>query len=170
MLFNIAGYRYVFSFLENKATENFDAAIDTGNYSDDNLIEIRVPLNMPYQDRLTGFERHYGEVTVEGKVYTYVKMKIDKDVMILKCIPNYIRQQIKNTVNNLARSNSAQDMDNTGKKHNTSFNKVFSSDYDNKNHFCVLPENGSMVKSDYPVHTTAIQEVLMSPPHQPPRC
>lgn len=170
LLFNIAGYRLVFALLENKATEQLDAAIDTGNYSEEDLIEIRVPLNMPYQDRLTEFERHYGEVIVDGKVYTYVKMKVDRDMLVLKCIPNIGRQQIKNDANNLVKSSSGQDMENTGKKHGSSFSKVFSFDYDDKSASWNLQPNEmpkNLFGKDF---AAALLDVLIKIPHQPPRC
>lgn len=171
MLFNIAGYRLVFTFLENKATEQLNAAIDGGHYSDDNLIEIRVPLNMPYQDRFTEFERHYGEITVEGKVYTYVKMKIDRDMLVLKCMANSGRQLVKADANKLVRANSAQDMEHTGKKQSSSsFCKVFSSDYDDKNWSFDLQQNEIPNKLYETDHATQLHDVLIKIPHQPPQC
>ena len=123
MLFNMIGYRFVFTMLDNVASHKQDAKIDAGNYNEANLVEISIPLNMPYQDRVTEFERQYGEITVDGIVYTYVKMKIDHSLLILKCIPDVNRQQIKNSENNLAKANSSQDMNNSGKKHPVSFSK-----------------------------------------------
>lgn len=170
MLFNIAGYRFVFIFLENKATEQLDAAIDTGNYADEDLIEIRVPLNMPYQDRLTEFERHYGEITVDGNVYTYVKMKVDRDMLVLKCMPNSQKQQIKNTANNLVKANSGQDMEHNGKKQISSFSKVFSSDYDDKNASWSLPQNEMPRQLCNTNYVAALHDGLIKIPHQPPQC
>jgi hypothetical protein len=133
MLFNMVGYRFVFSVLDNIASQKQDAKIDAGDYNEANLIEIKVPLNMPYQQRFTEFERHYGQITVNGLVYTYVKMKVDDNMLILKCLPDFSRQQIKNSENSLAKSNSSQDMEHSGKTHNTSFSKNVISDYDNTN-------------------------------------
>lgn len=170
MLFNMVGYRFVFVMLDNIASEKQDAKLDAGQYVEANLIEVRVPLNMPYQERVTEFERLYGEMTVDGVVYTYVKMKVDHNELILKCIPDVNRQQIKNSENNLAKANSSQDMDNNGKKHNTSFNKNTISDYDNKNQTYNLQANKLVVLLSYPDFTTSILKVSIAPPHQPPRC
>lgn len=170
MLFNIVGYRFVFTMLDNVAAKNQDAKIDAGNYDEANLIEVRVPLNMPYQERVTEFERHYGEMTVDGVVYTYVKMKVDHNELILKCIPDANRQQIKNSENNLAKANSGQDMENNGKKHNTSFSKNTISDYDNKDQTYNLQANKAVVLLTYPDFTTSILKASIAPPQQPPRC
>jgi hypothetical protein len=170
MLFNMAGYRFVFTMLDNIASEKQDARIDAGDYNEANLIEIKVPLNMPYQERVTEFERHYGEITVDGVVYTYVKMKVDHNELILKCIPDFKRQEIKKAENNLARSNSSQDMENTGKKHHTSLCKLVISDYDNRNQLYDLSENTLVTRINYTDFTTPVFKASIAPPHQPPRC
>lgn len=170
MLFNIVGYRCVFTLLDNMASVKQDARIDAGDYNEANLVEITVPLNMPYQYRVTEFERHYGEITLDGVVYTFVKMKVDNNVLILKCIPDLNRQQIKNSENSLARSNSSQNMENNGKKHYTSFGKNLISDYDDKNHFFNLLKNTTVIELNYPEYTTPVLKVSITPPYQPPCC
>jgi hypothetical protein len=156
--------------MESRATEKLDAAIDAGNYTEASLIEMRIPLNMPYQERQTEFERHYGEITIEGKLYTYVKMKIDGDVMVLKCIPNQNKQQLKNTDDNLVRSANGQDQENAGKKHNFSFSKIFSGDYDDKNYCWSIQQNEIVNKLSSTEYSPILQDVSIKIPHQPPRC
>ena len=170
MLFNMVGYRFVFAVLDNMATQKLDAKLDAGDYAEENLVEIRVPLNMPYQDRVTAFERHYGEITIEGRAYTYVKMRIERDMLVLKCIANSSKQQLKNTSDNLAKSNSSQDMENSGKKHNTSFGKNLTSDYDHTNQLFDLSKNTQLIKINYPDFTTPVCKASVSPIYQPPRC
>jgi len=170
MLFNMVGYRFVFGILDHVASQKQNARLDAGDYNEANLIEITVPLNMPYQDRITEFERHYGEVTVDGLVYTYVKMKVDHNQLILKCISDVNRQQIKNAENNLAKANSSQDMDNTGKKQHPSFSKNFISDYDNINHVYDLSHQTIIIKKGYPHFTTPVVKACITIPLQPPRC
>lgn len=170
MLFNMVGYRFVFTMLDNVASEKQNAKLDAGDYDEANLIEIKVPLNMPYQERVTEFERQYGEITVDGVIYTYVKMKVDNNQLILKCIPDVNRQQIKNSENNLAKANSSQDMDNNGKKHPVSFSKNVTSDYDNKNQVYDLSQKILSIKKNYPGFTTSILKASIAIPHQPPRC
>lgn len=170
LVFNTVGYRFVFTILDNAAAEKQDARIDAGNYDEASLIEVRVPLNMPYQERVTEFERHYGEITVNGIVYTYVKMKVDNNELILKCIPDVNRQQIKNSENNLAKANSSQDMENNGKKQHNSFSKNVISDYDNKDQAYDLQANRTVVLVSYPEFTTSVVTASIAPPPQPPRC
>ena len=170
MLFNMVGYRFVFTMIDKVASHKQDAKIDAGNYNEANLVEISIPLKMPYQDRVTEFERHYGEITVDGVVYTYVKMKVDHNQLILKCIPDLNRQQIKNSENNLAKANSSQDMDNTGKKQHPSFSKNITSDYDNKNQAYNLSPNTVLAKINYADLSVSVRDASVDTPHQPPRC
>jgi hypothetical protein len=170
MLFSMAGYRFAFSILDNRATVKLDARLDAGDYTEASLIELRVPLNMPYQNRFTEFERQYGEITVDGVLYTYVKMRIDKDVLVLKCIANSAGQQIKNTVNNLAKSNSSQDMEPNGKKHKTSNNQNFSNDYDDKNQSFLLTNHSILIELQFPEFSASVSDVQIKTPLQPPRC
>ena len=170
MLFNIVGYRFVFTLLDNAAAKKQDAKIDAGYYNEANLVEISIPLNMPYQNRVTEFERHYGEITVDGVVYTYVKMKVDHNLLILKCIADVNRQQIKNNENSLAKANSSQDMDNNGKKQPTTFSKNVLTDYDNKNQSFNLLANSILIKTSYPDFSTSILKTFIAMPLQPPRC
>ncbi len=170
MLFNMAGYRFVFSILDDRATEKLDARLDAGEYADASLIELRVPLNMPYQNRMTAFERHYGEITVDGVLYTYVKKKVEQDMLVLKCIPNTDGQQIKNTVNYLAKSNSNQDMEHHGKKNKSSNNQNFNNDYDDKNQSYLITHHSILIESQFPEFSTPVQEALLKMPLQPPRC
>lgn len=87
LVFNIAGYRLLYSFLETRETQKLEAKIDQGNYNEAELIEIKIPLNMPYvSDK--GFEVAYGETNFEGKVYRYVKRKISNNTLHLLCIPH----------------------------------------------------------------------------------
>jgi hypothetical protein len=166
----MAGYRFVFSILDNRATEKLDIRLDAGEYNEASLIELRVPLNMPYQNRLTEFERHYGEITVDGVLYTYVKMKVDQDMLVLKCIPNTDRQQIKNAENTLAKSNSSQDMEQNSKKHKTANIQHFGNDYDDKNQSCFLTNHSILIEVHFPEFLSPVQEALLETPLQPPRC
>ena len=96
LLFNWVGYRFVVNYLEQRAEHQQEARIDLNNYDDSQLIELRVALNLPYQAMNTSFERHYGEIEIDGKYYTYVKRKIEDGCLVLKCLPNN-QKEIINT-------------------------------------------------------------------------
>jgi hypothetical protein len=168
-LFNLFGYQCIISFLQYKADQKLESRIDNNEYDEASLIEMRIPLNMPYQERYTDFERHYGEINIEGKAYTYVKRKIEGDVLILKCISNEAKQQLKETSNNLAKANTGQDKENnTGKKANTLL-KVFSGDYDSNNQFAQSGLLNSSTNTEFTSYAATLQTAIIQTPDQPPK-
>ena len=169
LAFNFCGYRMIISILQNKADASLEASIDNKNYDESQLVEMRVELNMPYQDRHTEFERHYGEITIDGKAYAYVERKIDGNVLVLKCIANQQRQDLKEKSDAITKANSGQDQQDNNKKQSGSFLKIFSGDYDDKNQSYALSALLNLPGS-YPIsNSPALNDVLISTPHQPPK-
>ncbi len=168
LLFNAGGYRLVIDLMQQKADNKLEARLDNSDYDESQLIEMRVSLNMPYQNRNTDFERHYGEINIDGKVYTYVKSKVEGDVLVLKCIANESKEQLKNTADNLAKSNGNQEQDNN-KKQSTSLLKIFSGDFDDKNlSFCLSAKytSNSVLSGRY---SDELKEALLLTPYHPPK-
>ena len=166
--FNLCGYRLVISLLQTKADAKLEVLIDNSDYNESQLIEMRVPLNMAYQARYTAYERHYGEITIDGKAYTYVKRKIEGDVLVLKCIANESKQQLRETADDLVKSSGGQDQENNSKKSNSSI-KIFSGDYDDKNLFCDLSARSTLKSSLNNHYSSALSDVLIKTLHQPPK-
>jgi hypothetical protein len=132
LLFNWYGYRFVTSYLQKKADGQLEARLDVNDYNEAELLEIRIPLNMPYQNNSSSFERHYGEINLDGKIYTYVKRKIEDGYLVLKCISNDVKQKIKKADNILFTVNNGLDQENNGKS-NSPANNIFKnllSDFD----------------------------------------
>ncbi len=132
LVFNWYGYRFVTAYLQKKADNQLEAKIDVNDYDESQLIEIRVALNMPYQNSSSDFERHYGEIELDGKIYAYVKRKIENGYLVLKCIPNTAKQNIKNTDNLLFTANNGLDQEHNTKGSSSLpgiFKTIFS-DYD----------------------------------------
>ncbi|MBK6827190.1 MAG: hypothetical protein IPG86_10055 [Chitinophagaceae bacterium] len=105
-LFNLAGYRVMIYFLQEHSAQKLEAMIDGDDYREEELIEMRVPMNMPYQQRFTAFERHYGRISIEGREYTYVKRKVEGDILILKCLPNHNGTRLQQIKDEIAGANS----------------------------------------------------------------
>jgi hypothetical protein len=168
LLVNLGGYRLIIAGMQSKADSRLESYIDNSRYEESQLIELRVPLNMPYQERYTEFERHYGEITIDGQAYTYVKRKIEGGVLVLKCIANKARQELKKVNDDQAKNNSAQQPQSSGKKQN-SFAKIFSGDFDDKSpqfNLSVPAASENMYDFNY---TSSLNDVLIKTPHQPPR-
>lgn len=95
-LFNAGGYRLVFDHMEEAAGERMISRIDRQHYNDQDLLEIRVPVNLPYQTSWSDFERYDGEITLQGVHYNYVKRKLHNDTLILLCLPNTEKTKVFN--------------------------------------------------------------------------
>jgi hypothetical protein len=169
LLFNTAGYQLAITMLQTKADRQLEIRIDNDEYSEDLLVEIRVTLDMPYQNRQTGFERHYGEITIEGKAYTYVKRKIDGDVLVLKCIANNVKQELKKKADLIAQANSGQDQDNNEKKQGNTLLKVLNGDYDEKNTSFQVSCMEALSVNSYKIYSSQLSKGEGNSPFQPPR-
>ena len=93
MLFNLIGYRWLFTAIENNATAKLEQKISTGNYSENQLVEIQIPLNMPYYSD-KDYENVYGETDWNGNHYRYVKRKVSGNTLYLLCLPNTEKNSI----------------------------------------------------------------------------
>ena len=93
--FNIFGYRIVASFLENKENQKMELAFDVNDYSDNQLISIKQPANLPYYTNSFDFHRIDGEIEMDGVIYKYVKCRIYNDSLEMLCIPNAAKMKIQ---------------------------------------------------------------------------
>lgn len=93
-LVNIAGGKLFFLYLLNKSDVEFTKLIDIGNYEAEHLVEIKVPLNLPYYSSTVKYERYYGEVNRNGKFFNYVMRKVMNDTAYYLCLPNMAKAKI----------------------------------------------------------------------------
>ena len=103
MVFNLAGYRWLFFAIEKNATANLEQKISAGKYSDEQLVEIRIPLNMPYYSD-KNYEEVYGETDFNGEHYQYVKRKVSDNTLYLLCLPNKDKTNIVKVKNEFAKA------------------------------------------------------------------
>jgi hypothetical protein len=95
-LFNWFGYRLLSDYLQHRADTQLEVQLDQQQYNEASLIEIRVPLNMPYQSISSNFERYDGEIEFNGIHYKYVKRKVENGELVLLCLPNENRMRLQN--------------------------------------------------------------------------
>jgi hypothetical protein len=171
LLFNWYGYRIVISILQQKEDRKLQTLIDQSRYDESDLLEIRVPLNMPYLQRVTENERLYGEIEIDGKLYSYVRRIVNSDTVILQCINPKSKTLLQTLDNDLTRANAGLDADHPGKQQQqSSFAKNFWSVYDGQSPG--YSTEGYIIAdapwlSSYSFH---IPEVNNNTPHQPPEC
>ena len=94
LAFNWYGYRLLTHYLENRSDLVLQDKLNKQEYSEQELIELRVPLHLPYLSDWNEFEAYEGETTINGHHYRYVKRKLEKGELVLLCIPNQHKDKI----------------------------------------------------------------------------
>jgi len=169
MLFNIVGYRFVFAYLEKKSTEKLDLAIDKGNYDHQNLIEIKIPLNMPYvSDK--DYEDAYGETEINGTNYQYVKRKISQNILYLLCLPNYEKNMLVAAKHTIEKNAVQLDNKKSNQKNPVTFlSKALQQEYVQTNYVgLIYVVNSSYISFPKTSNTKAGDLFPILTPSQPP--
>jgi hypothetical protein len=131
-LFNWFGYRLVFNYMQDKKDSQLETRFDNNNYDESQLIEIKIPLNLPYQNNWSAFERYDGEIKYNGVIYKYVKRKVENNNLIILCYPNNDKMHLQNAKDEFFKLASDFQQQNQGKKQskqNTSVVKNLLSEY-----------------------------------------
>jgi len=128
MFFNFLGYRWFFSVIENKATAKLEQKISAGNFSEDQLVEIRIPLNMPYYSD-KDYEEVYGETDWNGEHYRYVKRKVSNNTLYLLCLPNKEKSSIAKVKNEFTKAVNDIPANKQGSQQKNTFIKLLTSEF-----------------------------------------
>jgi hypothetical protein len=133
LLFNWVGYELYTAILQNRADKIMVASLDENNYTDADLISIKVPaVHLSSYVSSEEFQRVDGTIEIEGVQYNYVKRRYTNEGSLeLLCIPNKTSthlQTAKNEffklVNDLQHPGQSKKSD----QHNSSF-KGFNAEY-----------------------------------------
>lgn len=95
LLFNWFGYRILSDIIERNADLALEQRLDNSDYDESQLIEIKVPIQLPYQTNWKEFERVDGEIEVNGIHYKYVKRTVYNDSLILLCLPHESKMKLQ---------------------------------------------------------------------------
>lgn len=69
--------------------------IEKGNFSEEELVLVKVPVLLPYSSNWNEYERYDGEIEWGGMHYNYVKRKILNDTLYLLCLPDVKRSALE---------------------------------------------------------------------------
>ena len=171
LFFNWYGYRIVSSYLQQQSDTKFEAKLDNNEYDETQLIELRVPINLPYHNDWKGFERYNGEIEINGVHYKYVKRKVEKGELVLLCLPNSEKQLLQSARDNFFKLVNDLQQNNPGKKsesgHPSSFKGLYSDYQQEKNNWsfvsftCNIPDYSEL-------NMVFIATNFSSSPEQPP--
>ena len=128
MVFNLVGYRWLFTAIEKKATANLEQKISSREYSEEQLVEIRIPLNMPYYSD-KDYEEVYGETDFKGEHYRYVKRKVSGNTLYLMCLPNKEKTSITNAKNEFTKAVNDIPANNQGSQQKSGLVKLLTTEF-----------------------------------------
>jgi hypothetical protein len=132
LLFNFVGYEFYTAFMQDRADKTLIADIDLNNYSDADLISIKVPaVHLSSYVNSKEFQRVDGQIEIQGVQYNYVKRRYTDDSLELLCIPNNTATRLQTAkneffklVNDLQHPGQSKKSD----QHSTTF-KGFNAEY-----------------------------------------
>ncbi len=165
MLFNLAGYRLFFSYMENKAQLQLSQQLDKQQYDEAGLFEIKVPIHLPYLTDNKNFERCYGSVEINGEHYNYVKRKICNDTLIVLCISNQEQNRLSKAADEYSKlANEVP----AGKTNTNTLLKSLVVEFDEQNLFYHFSIPSVDLKQNIIDSEKAAQSSFVTSPWQPP--
>ena len=131
-LFNLFGYRLLVNYLQSQSNIQLEASLDKNLYNDSQLIELKVPINLPYETNWSAYQRYNGEIEVNGVMYKYVKRKVADDTLYVMCIPNMKKMHLETAKNDFFKITNDLSQNNKSKKSDNSKSsfKSVQSEYD----------------------------------------
>jgi hypothetical protein len=115
LVFNMGGYMLLFQYFIEVSDQVANQQISKGYYNPDELVEIKIPIRMPYVQEQRQYENISGQIQLKGSFYNYVARKMTRDTMYVKCIPNYAKTKLEN--NNVIAGKDVSDSPLTKKNH-----------------------------------------------------
>jgi hypothetical protein len=89
----------VVGYMQHKANTQLETRLDNNLYKDSQLIELKVPIHLPYQTSWAAYERYDGEIEIDGMMYKFVKRKVANDTLYVMCIPNPKKMHLETAKN-----------------------------------------------------------------------
>lgn len=154
--------------LTENADQQLELRLDNNDYDESQLIEIRVALNVPYQNDQADFERHYGEMEINGKYYAYVKRKIENGYLVLKCIPNNSKEEIKAAGHDYYKMTNGLGQPDKKQDNSKNLAKSFWSEYDGKETDFSIAAILDLTNKKYLNNSSSLLDISLSSPGQPP--
>lgn len=136
LFFNWYGYRILSDILQQQSDTKLEAKLDRNDYDESALIELRVPINLPYHNDWKDFERYNGTIEINGIHYNYVKRKVEKGELVLLCLPNDEKQHLQSARDQFFKLVNDLQQPESGKKSSPSSSisfKSITSEYQQEN-------------------------------------
>ena len=167
VLFNFYGYNLVIDYAQNQKDREFASLLDNNRYNENDLVYVKLPVNLPYYGNSKNYEKVSGSVEVNGVEYKYVKRRVYNDTIELACLPNTNKQTLQSArINYFNLSNDLQTNHN-GKKTSLTIKSV-SLDFCNKLISYNLPDLAKTNKSYHTSLLNNLPDLFLPVQAQPP--
>jgi hypothetical protein len=171
LFFNWLGYQFFASYMEDKANARLEAQLDDNNYSESQLISIKVPAeHLAYYNNSKQFERVDGEVEINGIQYKYVKKRLYNDSLEYLCIPNNDVTKLRTAKDEFFKLVNDLQLNGQSKKStpHSSTSKNFIADYYLDNESYIVAGCPSVVTETSVFNTAHILHCYVPVAEQPP--
>jgi hypothetical protein len=157
--------------MQHRADAALETKLDNDNYDESQLVEMRIPLNMPYLNNQAAFERFDGEAEVNGVHYKYVKRKIENGNLVILCLPNQAKAKLLSARDDFYKLVNDLQQTSQNKKPTNSFapKNPITEYWQEKNEFAFLQWTNSLKQYFYNKTGAPVSPVI-SMPGQPPEC
>lgn len=163
-LFNVGGYYIVFWGLREHADKALAKKLDAGLYTENETVELKIPVTLPYPLQQRGYERVEGRFEHNGEFYKLVKQKHAHDTLYVICIRDSQEKKLVKTMHDYAKMTN--DLPSSSKKALHFFGK-FLKDFETAPAGALLHLQGwskklSLTERVFPIRDQSL--VIPSPP------
>ena len=162
--FNVGGYYIVFWGISLGLEQRLNSRLDANQYKEDETVELKIPMTLPYPIQSNGFERVDGKFEHNGEFYQLIKHKLQNDTLYVVCIRDHDTKSLVSTLNTYVKDTLG--LTNTNKKALNFLSKLLK-DYYAEDNINVDRWPGSlaeMVFADIPDLFLQIEIAVHAPP------
>ena len=167
-VFIIGGYRLVLNYFEQKADISLVKKLDSNNYNDAELVTVKIPLNLPYINNWSDFERCDGTIKINGVFYNYVNRKLSGDTLILQCIANNKKNKLNKINSEYAKTAGDAQPSSSNEKTAGSLLKLFFFEYNYNTGYNLSANSFALSYMRVAVNDNTICSPFIASPIKPP--
>jgi hypothetical protein len=165
-LFNVGGYYLVYLGLHHHSDRLLAQKIDANQYTQDETIELKIPVTLPYPLQQNGFERVDGKFEHKGNYYKLIKQKLENDTVYIVCIRDIDSKKLARTFKDYGAK--ANDLPASSKNTLNFFGK-FLKDFETLESNLVHHGNGWNRIIQYRSQTFSVVQMDRTPTGPPPK-
>jgi hypothetical protein len=157
--------------MQQKLNDQFEARLDNNAYDEAQLVELKIPIHLPYQTSWASYQRFSGDIEINGVLYKYVKRKVANDTLFLMCIANTKKMHLETATNDFFKISNDLMQNNNSKKSDNSKSafKNLQGEYDRSSFVLnTLSLVSGQQNSWLPVQSKNLPSCPHTSPEQPP--